>query len=187
MPYEDAEELPADISASNQPHPHLVVGLGASAGGIEALRALFSKIPSDSGLAYVVILHLSPDYESRLAEVLQKTATIPVLQVHDPVPLEPDHAYVISANQKLEVRDGMLVPSEPTRIEERKAPVDVFFRTLAAAYRDAAVAVVLSGTGPNGSNGLKRVKEFGGLAIVQDPTEAAFDEMPKNSLATGNT
>ena len=162
----------------------LIVGLGASAGGIKAFKEFFASVPAASGMAYVVILHLSPEHESRLAEVLQVSAQIPVTQVTEAVKIKPDHVYVIPPNQSLSMSDGTLKLSDVTRIEERRAPVDIFFRTLGEAHRSRAVCVVLSGTGADGSMGLKRVKECGGLAIVQDPAEAEYDGMPRHSMAT---
>jgi PAS domain S-box-containing protein len=163
----------------------LIVGLGASAGGVYALKAFFAHVPADSGMAYVVILHLSPDHESKLAEVLQSAASIPVTQVRERVRVEPNHVYVISPNQSLTMSDGHLALSEIKRIEERRAPVDIFFRTLAESHHSRAVCVVLSGTGANGSMGMKRVKEYGGVCIVQEPAEAEYADMPRNSIATG--
>lgn len=163
----------------------LIVGLGASAGGIHALRSFFANVPADSGMAYVVILHLAPDHDSKLAEVLQNTAAIPVTQVQDVIKVKPNHVYVISPNQSLAMKDGSLTLSEMTRIEERRVPVDIFFRTLAESHHSRAISVVLSGTGANGSMGMKRVKECGGICIVQDPAEAEYSDMPQNSLATG--
>jgi two-component system CheB/CheR fusion protein len=163
----------------------MVVGVGASAGGIRALSEFFAHVPPDSPIAYVVILHLSPDHDSRLAEVLQAATSMPVLQVRETVTLEPSHVYVIPPNQALEVQGATLRLTPMTRPEERRAPVDVFFRTLADAYGPYAAAIVLSGTGSNGSNGLKRVKEYGGLTVAQDPNEAEYGDMPRNSIATG--
>jgi two-component system, chemotaxis family, CheB/CheR fusion protein len=163
----------------------MVVGIGASAGGIKALSEFFAHVPPRTQIAYVVILHLSPDHDSKLAEVLQTSTTMPVTQVQETVALEPAHVYVIPPNQALEVRDGELRLIPMTRNEERRAPVDMFFRTLADAYGPYAAAVVLSGTGPNGSSGLKRVKEYGGLTAAQDPKEAEYGDMPRNSIATG--
>jgi two-component system, chemotaxis family, CheB/CheR fusion protein len=163
----------------------LVVGLGASAGGIRALKDFFAHVAPQSGAAYVVILHLSPDHDSHLAEVLQTTATMPVAQVTASVPIQRNHVYVVPPNKSLTIADGMLSVSEFTRPEQRRAPVDVFFRALADAQGSRSVCVVLSGTGPNGSAGLKRVKEYGGLVIAQDPTEAEYGDMPRNSIATG--
>ncbi len=165
--------------------PALVVGLGASAGGIKAFAEFFTQVDPNEPLAYVVIIHLSPSHDSRLAEILQHTAPFPVTQVRESTRIEARHAYVISPNLNLRIADGMLVVDPMTQLEERRAPVDLFFRTLADGYGARAVAVVLSGTGPNGSNGLKRVKEHGGLTIVQLPMEAEFQDMPNNSIATG--
>lgn len=174
--------------ARSEPRPELtplVVGLGASAGGIEALRSFFAHVAADSGAAYVVILHLSPDHDSRLAEILQTTASIEVTQVKHPVQIEANHVYVVPPNRRLEIVDGTLTLSEMTRREHRRSPVDVFFRALADANGSRSVAIVLSGTGPNGSAGLKRVKEYGGLTIAQAPEEAGHAEMPTNAIATG--
>ena len=166
-------------------HKLLVVGIGASAGGIEALRLFFAKVAKRSGSAYVVILHLSPDHDSRLAEVLQMTAAIPVTQVSEAVRIQADHVYVVPPNRRLEVVDGMINVHEITQPEQRRSPVDLFFRSLADAHGSRAVCIVLSGTGSNGSAGLKRVKEYGGLAIAQTPDEAAYGDMPTNAIATG--
>ena len=172
----------SQTSAENK---FLVVGLGASAGGIKALKEFFAHVPADSGIAYVVILHLSPDHDSQLAAVLQQTAAIPVTQVPGRVRVEPNHVYVIAPNQSLEINDGHLSLSEITRVEERRAPVDIFFRTLAQSHESRAVSVVLSGTGANGSMGMKRIKEMGGICLVQEPGEAEYTDMPRNSIATG--
>ena len=169
----------------SQSEPFLVVGLGASAGGIGVLKEFFRHVPATTGNAYVVILHLSPEHESLLSEILQTVATIPVSQVTERVKLERDHAYVIAPNKSLSVVDGHLAVSDVIGFEARRAPVDIFFRTLAEAKDNHAVCVVLSGTGPNGSMGLKRVKERGGIAIAQDPEEAEFSDMPRNAVATG--
>ncbi|HEX8773672.1 MAG TPA: chemotaxis protein CheB [Pyrinomonadaceae bacterium] len=163
----------------------LVVGLGASAGGIRAFKEFFAHVPPESGMAYVVILHLSPEHESHLAEVLQVATEMPVTQVSASVRIEPNHVYVIPPNKSLAMSDGELSLSEVRRIEERRAPVDIFFRTLAESKHARAVCVVLSGTGADGSMGMKRVKEMGGVCIVQDPEEAEYSDMPRHSMATG--
>jgi two-component system, chemotaxis family, CheB/CheR fusion protein len=175
-----------DGGARSEPRSHkmLVVGLGASAGGIEALRAFFAKVPPTSGAAYVVILHLSPDHDSKLAEVLQTTAAIPVSQVTHPVHIQADCVYVVPPNRRLEIVDGTLTLSDVTQREHRRSPVDVFFRALADAHGSRSVGIVLSGTGANGSAGLKRIKEYGGLTIAQSPDEAAYPDMPNHAIAT---
>jgi chemotaxis response regulator CheB len=163
----------------------LVVGIGASAGGVQALRKFFAHVPEHPRMAYVVILHLSPDHDSQLAEVLQSVSLLPVIKVEQRVRVEPDHVYVIPPNKSLEMVDGHIEVSEVTSNETRRAPVDIFFRTLAQSQGPRAVSVVLSGTGANGSMGMKRIKEMGGLCIVQDPMETEYDDMPRHSLSTG--
>lgn len=174
---------PTDFMAE-KPHDFLIVGLGASAGGIQALRAFFEQVPADSQMAYVVILHLSPDHDSQLAQVLQAVTPMPVTQVTEQVQLQPNHVYVVSPDQHLQLEKDLLVTSRNLKVAEKRAPVDIFFRTLADAHGTRAVCVVLSGTGANGSMGLKRVKERGGIAYVQNPREAEFNEMPRNAIAT---
>jgi two-component system CheB/CheR fusion protein len=170
----------------DQDHPanFLVVGIGASAGGIPALQTFFESVPPDSGMAYVVILHLSPDHDSKLAQVLQGSCSMPVTKVTERVRVERDHVYVVPPDQHLTIADEHICVAQNTNMQDRRAPVDIFFRALAESHRSRAICVVLSGTGANGSMGLKRVKERGGAAFVQDPAEAAFDEMPRNSIAT---
>jgi two-component system, chemotaxis family, CheB/CheR fusion protein len=175
-----AQRVPPDVDEN-----FLVVGLGASAGGVQALRDFFSHVPAHTRMAYVVILHLSPDHDSQLAEVLQNATVLPVTKVKQRVRVEPDHVYVIPPNKSLEIKDGHIEVTDVTSSEVRRAPVDIFFRTLAQSHGPRAVSVVLSGTGANGSMGMKRVKEMGGLCIVQDPREAEYDDMPRHSLATG--
>jgi two-component system CheB/CheR fusion protein len=162
-----------------------IVGLGASAGGIDALKAFFASVKPDSGAAYVVILHLSPDHDSLLAEVLQRTAPIPVAQVQSRVQVEPNHVYVVPPNKVLTLDGNAIVVSDVLRVEQRRSPVDLFFRSLAEAKESRAACVILSGTGPNGSSGLKRIKEHGGLVLAQAPEEADYREMPTNAIATG--
>jgi two-component system CheB/CheR fusion protein len=175
-----AQSLP--VSAAE---PGFVVGVGASAGGIAALREFFGHVPPQSGAAYVVILHLSPDHESRLAGVLQSTTSMPVMRVTESVRLAPDSVYVISPNTSLRLVDSMLNVSELLRFEERRAPIDIFFRTLAENFRTRAVSVVLSGTGADGSSGLRQIKEYGGLTLAQDPSDSEYQDMPRNAIASG--
>jgi two-component system CheB/CheR fusion protein len=176
-----------DAQAREVPHsgPSLVVGIGASAGGIAALKAFFGAASPSTGMAYVVILHLSPDHESSLAEVLQATTKLPVSQVKSRVRMAPDHVYVVPPNRKLTLSDGHIDVSEVVGTEERRAPIDIFLRTLADAQQERAVSVILSGTGADGSMGLKRVKERGGICLVQEPSEAEFSDMPRSAIATG--
>lgn len=162
-----------------------VVGLGASAGGLSALQIFFQHTPVDTGLAFVVILHLSPEYESRLAAILQQVTAMPVRQVDQPVRIATNHVYVISPAKHLTMRDGQLSLSDPVQSPGQRVAIDLFFRTLAEAHGRDATAVVLSGAGSDGALGITRVKEEGGLTIVQDPGEAEYDSMPRSAIATG--
>ncbi len=162
----------------------LVAGIGASAGGIQALRTFFGNVPEDSGIAYVVILHLSPDHDSQLAKVLGAVAKIPVTQVTEKTTVQPNHIYVVPPNQHLEMKDSEIMVSPNLQTSERRAPVDIFFRSLAESHKALAVAVVLSGTGANGSMGIKRINENGGAVFVQNPREAEYSDMPRHSIAT---
>lgn len=163
----------------------LVVGIGASAGGITALKDFFNHVAPDSGLAYVVILHLSPQYESNLPALLQTQTKVPVTQVTQTVAVQPDHVYVIPPNNYLAIEGGSIKLIQPERVRGGHSSIDLFFRTLADAYGKEAVAIVLSGTGADGTLGLRRVKEQGGFAIAQDPREAEYDSMPRNAIDTG--
>lgn len=162
-----------------------MVGLGASAGGIGALKTFFAHMPPDGGMAFVVVVHLSPQHESHLAEVVQVSTSMPVAQVQTRVRVERNCVYVVPPNRSLAMSEGYLDVSEIRRIEERRAPIDIFFRTLADTHGSQAVAVVLSGTGADGSMGLKRIKEEGGICLVQEPAEAEYAEMPRSAIATG--
>ena len=164
--------------------PLLVVGLGASAGGIQALSTFFENVPLDAPIAYVVILHLSPEHESKLAQVLQTATRLPVSQVTEETQIEARHVYVIAPSGTLSVTDGRLTVTAIARLEERRTAVDIFFRTLAERYGSRAAAVILSGTGSNGSSGLRRVKEYGALTIAQLPSDAEYRDMPEHAIAT---
>ena len=131
------------------------------------------------------MLHLSPEHESHLAEVLQVSARIPVVRATETLLVEPDHVYVISPNTSLRMADGHLTVSDTRQVDERRSPVDIFFRTLADTHGARAVSIVLSGTGPDGSSGLKRVKEHGGVIMAQEPRESDHDDMPRNAIGTG--
>ena len=178
----DPEE-PHDLSKSTLDFP--VVGIGASAGGLQALLRFFEQMPAGNGMAFVVILHLSPEHESNLAEILQRVASMPVLQVNELTAIEVNHVYVISPTHDLEMSDGHLQLSSLTRHRGAHLSIDHFFRTLAEVHQERAVAVVLSGRGSDGAAGLVRVRELGGLTLAQDPEDAEYDAMPKAAIATG--
>ena len=161
-----------------------VVGLGGSAGGLAALQAFFGAMPPKSGMAFVVILHLSPEHHSILAELLQRTTTMEVRQVQGRLKVEPNCVYVIPPAKHLSLADGYLDLTNISQRSGKHVAVDLFFRTLADTHGPHAAAVVLSGADGDGAVGIKRVKERGGLTVVQDPEEAEHDSMPRASMAT---
>ncbi|HEX8566638.1 MAG TPA: PAS domain S-box protein [Pyrinomonadaceae bacterium] len=163
----------------------LTVGIGASAGGVKALKEFFSKMPPDSGMAFAVVLHLSQTHESNLAAILGRETKMPVVQVTEAVKVEPNHVYVIPPAKGLEMIDGIVRVTKPQRSRGARVVIDRFFRTLADAYGASAVGIVLSGTGEDGTLGLKKIKEANGFAIVQEPKDAEYDQMPINAMETG--
>lgn len=162
-----------------------MVGIGASAGGLNALKRLFEHVPPDSGIAFVVVVHLSPDHKSYLPDLLQPIVHFPVQQVTETTPLEPNNVYVIPPYANLSAIDTHLRLSRLEELRRGRAPIDHFFRTLAKTYDGNAIGVILTGTGSDGTLGLKEIKAKGGLVIVQDPNEAEFDGMPQSAIATG--
>lgn len=163
----------------------LVVGLGASAGGLEATRKLLAALPAGTGMAFVLIQHLEPSHESMLADLLARDTAMKVVQASDGMPLERNCVYVIPPRSYLAIRGGVLRVSQLQEREDVHLPFDFFLNSLAEEYGERAVCVILSGTGVDGSVGLRAVSEKGGLVIAQDPEEAAFDGMPRSAIATG--
>src|SRR4051812_3714160 len=165
--------------------PAAVVGLGASAGGIAPLQQFFTDMKPDTGLAFVVVMHLSPEFESQLASVIQQKTAMPVTQVTEAVRVRPNHVYVIPPNHQLAFEDSTLHLVPPQQPLGRRVTIDLFFRTLAQAYGQRSVCVILSGTDSDGVIGLKHIRAQGGLTIVQDPNEAQHDSMPMTAISTG--
>jgi two-component system, chemotaxis family, CheB/CheR fusion protein len=191
-PNQDAIRMPVRRDASS-PVPSAkesgtlpaVVGIGASAGGLGALRTLFSHVPRETGVAWVVVVHLSPEHTSHLDDLLQPHVRMPVRQVTETVVLEPDHVYVIPPGAHLNAVDTHLRLSRLDAEGGRHAPIDHFLRTLAATHDGRSVGVILTGTGVDGSLGIRSIKERNGFTVVQDPGEAEHDGMPQSALSTG--
>ena len=166
-----------------------VVGIGASAGGLSALEELFAHLPADSGAAFVVIQHLAPDFKSLMKELLQRHTDMAVHRVTEGMELQPNSVYLIPPGKNLTVEANLL------RLKERKKdkndkhelnfPIDLFFTSLAKNYGEKAIGVILSGSGSDGTHGLRAINEAGGIALVQDPETADFDGMPRSAIATG--
>ncbi len=162
-----------------------VVGIGASAGGLAALKTFLHHVPADSGLAFVVVVHLAPDHESHLAELLQPHVAFPVQQVSENTLLEANHVYIIPPNYNINAIDTHLRLSKLEARRQERAPIDHFLRTLASTHDGHAIAVILTGTGSDGTLGVRDIKANGGVVMVQDPNEAEYDGMPQSAIATG--
>jgi two-component system CheB/CheR fusion protein len=175
-----------EVADGVDPRPrNAVVGIGASAGGLAALRTLFSHVTGPSGAAWVVVVHLSPEHESHLADLLQPHVRMPVQQVTGTVELEADHVYVIPPGANLDSVDAHLRLSALEEERYRRAPVDHLLRTLSDTHGGHSIGVILSGTGSDGALGVKAIKERHGLTIAQDPAEAEYDGMPRSAVSTG--
>lgn len=164
----------------------LIVGIGASAGGLEAFTRFFAHMPADNGMVILVVQHLSPNHSSMLVEILGRNTPIPVLEAADGEKMEPNHVYVIPPDATLTVGDGVLHVTKPAPPRQYRWPIDTLFTSLAREYGDHVVCLVLSGSGSDGARGLRAVKEHGGLTLAQ----AGFDHvamlgMPSSAAATG--
>jgi two-component system CheB/CheR fusion protein len=171
--------------APNIVHRLPVVGIGASAGGLEAAIAFFKELPTHLGMAYVLVLHLDPARESKVTEILARVTNIPMLQAHDGVRVEPDHVYVIPPNCELTIDQGVLRLGERDSHRSANTTIDTFLRSLAAAHGSDAIGVILSGTASDGTLGLGAVKGEGGITFAQEPTSAKYDGMPASAIASG--
>jgi two-component system CheB/CheR fusion protein len=170
-------------SESRQP-TFLVVGIGASAGGLEALSELLKHVPFDH-MAFVVVQHLAPHHESALTEVLSRVSKIQVVTAADGMPLQRNHVYVVPPNADLALSHGVLQVTTPARGHGPRLPIDFFFRSLADDQGPCAIGIILSGMGTDGTFGLKAIKAAGGISFVQDPASAKYDSMPRSALANG--
>jgi two-component system, chemotaxis family, CheB/CheR fusion protein len=171
------------LDAPGKPTP--VVGIGASAGGIEAFSRFFPAVPRNSGLAYVVILHMSPAHESRLAETISRFTQLPVKQVAGQARIEPDCIYVIAPNSDLVLSNGMLRSKRKTESDGPRHSIDTFLISLAETLGESAASVILSGTGSDGTTGLRAIKEHGGLTLAQAGASAEYDGMMNSAIGTG--
>nr|WP_320012343.1 chemotaxis protein CheB [uncultured Desulfobulbus sp.] len=166
--------------------PLYYVGVGASAGGLEAIEHFFHKIPPQTGLAFIVIQHLSPDYKSLMVELLSKKTAIPVLRAEEGMIVEQDTIYLIPPQKNLTIFHGkLLLSDQPAQERHINLPIDIFFRSLAEDQQEKAIGVILSGTGSDGSRGVRAIKEHGGIIMVQDEQDARFDGMPRSAMLTG--
>ena len=185
---DESEETipPAEPAEAHTPQveaPCPIVGIGASAGGLDALRRLFRDIAPGCGMAFVVVQHLDPHHGSLLAEVLDRSTSLPVTQIEDNAAVAPDHVYVIPPNAALTILDGRLLLAPPAAPRGQRNPIDEFFTSLAREQEENAACIILSGTGSDGTVGLRAIKEAGGLTLAQ--SEAEYDGMMRSAVATG--
>ncbi|MGH9621231.1 MAG: chemotaxis protein CheB, partial [Bryobacteraceae bacterium] len=173
------------ISASVSPNRPLIAALGASAGGLEALENFFKHMPADSGIAFIVVQHLAPEYKSALPELLARCTTMPVEQARNNARPEPDRVYIIAPNTTLTIQDRKLRVDSPAAPRGRRMPIDSLFRSLAEDYAENAVCIMLSGTGTDGTLGLRAIKESGGMALAQSLESAKYDAILRSAIATG--
>lgn len=162
-----------------------VIGIGASAGGLEALQLFLKGIPARSGMAFIVIQHLDPTHKGIMAELLQRSTAMKVIQVKDRMKVEPDHVYVIPPNRDMSILHGILHLLDPIAPRGLRLPIDLFFRSLADDRKDKSIGVILSGMGSDGTLGLRAIKEKAGVVFVQAPESAKFDGMPRSAIDAG--
>ena len=165
--------------------PKRIIGLGASAGGLEALQVFFKNCPADTGDAYIAVQHLSPDYKSMMNELLERHTNMPVSYAVDGDVIEANHVYLITPQKNLRVAEGKLLLSDQLPDSGLNFPIDTLFRSLAEDQQHNAVGIVLSGTGSDGTRGSLAINEAGGMVMVQDTESAQFDGMPRSAVAAG--
>ncbi len=192
MPYKEAEaklSVTKPVNKQDSVFQPLVVGLGASAGGVAALQDFLQYTPSKTDLAFVIVQHMEPDssfgQEDMLVKILQRSTSMNVLQIEHHMDLEPNQVYVVPPNNNLSLHKSRFCLSESTGSHGLHLPIDFFFRSLAYERREQSIGLVLSGTGADGTLGLQAIKEQGGFCLVQEPSSSRFDEMPLNAINAG--
>jgi two-component system CheB/CheR fusion protein len=178
------EPLVDSLNLKNRPFP--IVGLGGSAGAFSAIQEFLAEIPSDSGIAFVLVQHLAPDQPSILADLLGRQSNIPVLRVEDGMAVQPDHVYVIPENKEMIILDGRLLLMQPSKPRGRRMPIDSFLQSLASDWGEKAVCAIFSGMGSDGETGARFIKEGLGLVMVQAPTSAQYESMPRSIIESDN-
>jgi len=179
------ETVPVEDAKRTEKLPFPIVGLGASAGGLEALEQFLRQTPEASGIAFVIVQHLDPTHKGIMPELLQRTTAMEVFQVADLMAVRPNCVYVIPPNKEMSILRGVLHLFEPTAPRGLRLPIDFFLRSLAEDRQEFAIGVILSGMGSDGTLGVRAIKEKGGLVLVQEPASAKFDSMPRSAIDAG--
>ena len=176
---------PKDTPPRPESLPFPIVGIGASAGGLEALEQFLGHVPENSGMAFVIIQHLDPTHKGIMPELLQRVTGMKVFQVRDRMRVKPNCVYVIPPNKDMSILHGVLHLFEPMAPRGLRLPIDFFLRSLADDRQERSIGVILSGMGSDGTMGLRAIKEKLGVVLVQEPASAKFDSMPKSAIAAG--
>ncbi len=169
---------------SNKNSNLIVVGIGASAGGLHAIQSFFDHLPDDTGMVFIIIQHLSPDFRSLMPELLRKHTKMPIHTAKDKQRMVPNTIYLNHKNKNLEIKNNTLALLDKPPKNNLNLPVDIFFHTLGEVYKSRAIGIILSGTGSDGSRGIRTIKEHGGMTLVQDPKTAEFNGMPNAAILT---
>lgn len=173
------------LGRSKKDHLFPVVGIGASAGGLEAFKRFFIAMPENPGIAFILIQHLDPTHQSFMVELLSRFTNMKVVQIERNLMVQPNHIYMIAPNSEIFFRDNELILSKPKQKRGWRTPIDNFFLSLAEDKRELAIGIILSGTGSDGTLGLKAIKSYGGMAMVQSPSTSQYDGMPASAIETG--
>ncbi len=177
----------AALPKDQPPQGFPVVGIGASAGGLAAFEAFFTGLPdaTDPGMAFVLVQHLDPNHKSILTDLIRRYTRLPVFEVEDGMVVRPNCIYVISPGHNMALLNGALQLLEPSEPRDQRLPIDFFFRSLAQEQRERAIGIVLSGTGSDGTQGVRAIKGEGGMVMAQNPASTEFDGMPRSAIGTG--
>ncbi|WP_405565783.1 chemotaxis protein CheB [Polaribacter sp. Asnod6-C07] len=162
-----------------------IIGIGTSAGGLEALKRFFVNLPSNFNHTIVIVQHLSPDYESLMADLLSKSTSLPIHEVKNATIIKPSNVYLIPPKKNMTLKKGVLYLTDKPKGLNLNLPIDIFFKSLAEDKKEHAIGIILSGTGSDGTRGIRVIKEMGGIIMVQKPSDAKFDGMPNSAIATG--
>ena len=182
----ERKSIPKEETVSKPPKVSFpIIGIGASAGGLEAFELFFKTMPVDSGMAFVLVPHLDPGHASMLSEILQRNTTMPVHEAQDQIPIQANHVYIIPPAKDMSIFHGALHLSIPEQVRGMRLPIDSFFRSLAEDQGERAICVILSGSGSDGTLGLRAIHGAGGVSFVQDPSTAKYDGMPSSAVQSG--
>jgi two-component system CheB/CheR fusion protein len=181
----ETESAPDQPAAFVEQTPRAIVALGGSAGGLDAYETFFGNVPAISGIAFVLVPHLDPDRASMLTEILQRYTSLRVVEVQDGVRVLPDTLYIVPPNRDMRIVHGALSLALPDAPRGQRMPIDAFFRSLAEDQGENAVGIILSGTGTDGTLGLRAIRAAGGMTLVQEPADAKYDGMPLSAIRSG--